>query len=202
VQAVTVNCCSISVPHPGALLVTIMEYAIINSENIDKETKQMIEKLIIEKSSMYLFDVESDSQKRDEGLINMLESVKETSEYPEQINEINRKLLMKYKTEDPKLISLIQEIKDKDPKEFYSRAFTMLGQWDKFPENRGQLLEDLIANKDLIFASLKDFSASENNEKFYHEGFTRLINKIEADLGSDAKERFIKETGYQPKSTS
>ena len=175
---------------------------LLNSENIDNETKQMIEKLIIEKSEMYLYDVESDSQKRTEGLINLLESIKKTSESSEQLNEINRKLLMKYKDENPKLTSLIQEIKEKDPKEFYSRAFTILGLWDKYPENRGQLLEDLIANKDLIFAQLKDFSASENNEKFYHEGFTRLINKIEADLGSDAKERFIKETGYQPKSTS
>jgi len=174
---------------------------LLNSEKIDLQTKELLLSQITSNIETYLYDFEKDKDKRNKILIDALEIIRINSKSPEQINEINSKLLQKYEDDDPKLTFLIPEIKKLNPENFYSSIREINRYLKYFPEQKDQLFEDLITNKDLLFKRLKD-SKDELDQGFYLKSFNLLIKIISVNYGEEAKNRFIKETGFEPAPTN
>lgn len=173
----------------------------LTNEEINEKSKDMVIKTILEKIDIISIELNLQVDERNRAIISILEDLKVATNNEEQIININSILLLKYDKDDPKLTPLILEIKEKDAESFYSSIFSIEKVWHEFPEKRLQLFEDILQNKNLLFSTRKDFS-DELNKKIYYNSFFRLLKIIENDLGTEAKDRLIKETGFEQEPTN
>jgi len=172
---------------------------LFKAEKISQEQRELLIKYLLEriKSNNNFYAKVFEQNEEQEKLIKLIEVLKSNTSLPDIINQLNYELLQRYDEKDSKLNPLIEEIKAKDKASFYSNLFCIERLWNEFPENREQLFNDLLENKDFLFIKYKN--EDDLDTEIYNKRMKKLIQLIETDLGSTFKDRIISEINFQPK---